>query len=59
MLQCPLPGAVTAVLDSPPYPWDDDAYLKPVVDGDSLLQYDFDGDEQNNGQASPSKQYVT
>mgnify|MGYP003461803150 CR=1 FL=1 len=57
ILQCPHPGAV-AVLDSPPYPWEDEAFLKPVVDGDALLQYDFDGDEESD-EAVPSKQYVT
>lgn len=48
-----------AVLESPPYPWEDEMYLKPVVDGDALLQYDFDGDEESSDRASPSKQYVT
>lgn len=53
--QHPQPGAfASSMLASPPFPWESETYLKPIVDGDALLQYDFDGDDGNDEQAATS-----
>ena len=31
-------------MTEPPFPWEHDDYFKPVLEGDPLLQYDFEGE---------------
>ncbi len=44
-LQHPSPATALAVSE-PPFPWEKEEYFRPVVEGDPLLQYDFEGEGQ-------------
>ncbi|XP_013403420.1 protein arginine N-methyltransferase 3 isoform X2 [Lingula anatina] len=41
----PLPGDITTMYISGQASWNDDAYMKPVLDEDQLLQYDIEDSE--------------
>jgi protein arginine N-methyltransferase 3 len=52
-LQSPPPSSLLP-LPLPPYPWDEDSYLHPVLEWDPLLQVDWETAAENSVQGSSS-----
>ncbi len=51
-VQHPSPVEVLAVLE-PPFPWEREEYFQPTLEGDLLLQHDFEGEGLGERPATP------